>query len=47
VVTAKQITALDRAALNSGSEQVTHIAEKTSFNQISFIDEVRRALVTH
>jgi CheY-like chemotaxis protein len=47
VVTAKQITALDRTALNSDSDQVTHITEKTSFNSISFIAEVRRALLAH
>jgi CheY-like chemotaxis protein len=47
VVTAKQITALDRTALNSDSDKVNHITEKTSFNSISFIAEVRRALLAH
>jgi len=47
VVTAKQITALDRAALNSNSDQVTHSVKKPGFNRVSFIAEVRRALLKH
>jgi len=46
VVTAKQVTVLDRVALNSNSNQVTHIVEKTSFNRVNFIAEVKRALLT-
>ena len=33
VVTAKQITALDRAALNSNPGKVIHIVEKAGFNR--------------
>ena len=44
VVTAKQITAEDRAALNSNAGQIIHIVEKAGFNRVGFIAEVRRAL---
>jgi signal transduction histidine kinase/CheY-like chemotaxis protein len=48
VVTAKQITALDRAALNgSAAGSVIQIVEKAGFNRDSFLAEVRRALVPH
>ena len=43
IVTAKQITAEDRAALNG---QVTKIVEKSNFNQAQFLSEVRRALAS-
>ena len=45
VVTAKEITALDRAALNSNPGQTIHIVEKAGFNNAAFITEVRRALL--
>jgi CheY-like chemotaxis protein len=45
VVTAKNITALDRAALNSTSGRDVCIVEKAGFNRGSFITEVRRALL--
>jgi len=45
VVTAKQITALDRAALNSSPGKVIRIVEKAGFNHAHFVDEVRRSLV--
>ncbi len=45
VVTAKNITALDRAALNSTSGRDVCIVEKAGFNRSSFITEVRRALL--
>ena len=41
VVTAKQVTAADRARLNS---YVTTIMEKTEFSRVRFIAEVRRAI---
>ncbi len=44
VVTAKQITAQDRAALNKDRGNVIRIVEKVGLNQGRFIDEVRRAL---
>ncbi|MBC7499937.1 MAG: response regulator [Herminiimonas sp.] len=45
IVTAKQITAADRLALNSGNPaQVVQIVEKTEFNSSRFIAQVRRAL---
>jgi len=47
VVTAKQITALDRAALNSYPGKRIHIVEKAGFNRAGFIAEVRRALATN
>ena len=47
VVTAKQITAQDRAALNSNPGKVIHIVEKAGFNHVRFIAEVRRALLPH
>lgn len=47
IVTAKQITAEDRAVLNSNSDQVIHIVEKIGFNRVHFIAEVRRALLPY
>ncbi|MET3130793.1 PAS domain S-box-containing protein [Oxalobacteraceae bacterium GrIS 1.11] len=47
VVTAKQITAQDRAALNSNPDKVIHVVEKSEFSQSRFIAEVRRALLPH
>jgi PAS domain S-box-containing protein len=47
VVTAKQITALDRAALNSNPGKVINIVEKAGFNSVRFVAEVRRALLPH
>jgi CheY-like chemotaxis protein len=44
VITAKQVTALDRQALNGDTESAIHIIEKAGFNQTDFLDEVRRAL---
>jgi PAS domain S-box-containing protein len=45
VVTAKQITADDRAALSRESGTVIPIVEKAGFNRHEFMTEVRRALV--
>ncbi|MDB5930669.1 MAG: hybrid sensor histidine kinase/response regulator, partial [Polaromonas sp.] len=47
VVTAKHITAQDRAALSGPHGEVIHIVEKSGFNRVQFIDEVRRALPVH
>ncbi|MGZ3241119.1 MAG: hybrid sensor histidine kinase/response regulator, partial [Burkholderiaceae bacterium] len=47
VVTAKEITALDRATLNSNPGKVIHIVEKAGFNRVGFIAEVKRALLPH
>jgi CheY-like chemotaxis protein len=44
VVTAKEITALDRAALNDSQDTFVPKAEKAGFNRLRFIAEVRRAL---
>ena len=44
VITAKQITAQDRAALNSTPGKAIQIVEKAGFNHTGFIAEVRRAL---
>lgn len=45
VVSAKQVTAQDRAALNGNPQQLIHIVEKSGFNQARFVAEVRRALL--
>jgi len=45
VVTAKQITAADRAALDRNPGKQIHIVEKAGFNRVRFIAEVRRALL--
>jgi CheY-like chemotaxis protein len=47
VVTAKPISAQDRAALNSNAGKVIPIIEKGGFNSLGFISEVRRALRPH
>jgi CheY-like chemotaxis protein len=47
VVTAKQVTADDRAALGTNPDNVIRIVEKSGFNQALFIDEIRRALLPH
>jgi CheY-like chemotaxis protein/anti-sigma regulatory factor (Ser/Thr protein kinase) len=44
VITAKQVTALDRQVLNADPNHAIHIIEKAGFNQTDFLDEVRRAL---
>jgi CheY-like chemotaxis protein len=44
VITAKQVTALDRQVLNGDTDHVIHIIEKAGFNQSDFLAEVRRAL---
>jgi PAS domain S-box-containing protein len=44
VVTAKQITADDRAALSHESGKLIQIVEKAGFNRHEFMTEVRRAL---
>ena len=46
VVTAKIITEMDRAALNSNPDNVIHIVEKSGFNKTRFMAEVRRALLS-
>jgi PAS domain S-box-containing protein len=45
VVTAKQITAEDRATLNRNPDHVIRIVEKSGFDKLRFIAEVRRALL--
>lgn len=45
VVTAKTITAMDRAALSNNPDQVINIVEKSGFSQSRFMSEVRRALL--
>ena len=44
VVTAKQITEQDRAALNTNPDNTIRIVEKSAFNKVRFLAEVRRAL---
>jgi CheY-like chemotaxis protein len=47
VVTAKQITAAECAALSSHTDGIIRIVEKSGFNQARFLAEVRRALAPH
>jgi PAS domain S-box-containing protein len=47
VVTAKQITAQDRAALSCDAGRVIHIVEKAGINNVLFTAEVRRTLQPH
>jgi CheY-like chemotaxis protein len=47
VVTAKEITAEDRAALNGNGGPVVRIVGKAGFDRLRFIAEVRRALTAH
>jgi DNA-binding response OmpR family regulator/nitrogen-specific signal transduction histidine kinase len=44
VLTAKQVTPMDRATLNSNPDNVIHIVKKAGFDRIGFMSEVRRAL---
>ncbi len=44
VVTAKHITADDRAALSTDAGEAIPIVEKAGFNRVAFVTEVRRAL---
>ena len=44
VVTAKDVTALERAALNANRNSAVGIVQKADFNSAAFIAEVRRAL---
>jgi CheY-like chemotaxis protein len=44
VVTDKQITAEDRAVLNRTPGKVIHVVEKSGFNSVRFLAEVRRTL---
>ncbi len=44
VVTAKLVTAMDRAELNSAAGKVIQIVDKAGFNSERFIAEVRRSL---
>ena len=44
-MTAKQITAEDRAALSTSKGLSIPIVEKAAFNRVAFITEVRRALL--
>ncbi len=45
VVTSKEVTAMDRAALNCRAGQRLQILEKAGFNSQRFAAEVRRALL--
>ncbi len=44
VLTAKQVTPLDRATLNRNPDNVINIVKKAGFDRIGFMSEVRRAL---
>ena len=46
VVSAKQITAADRAELNSTPGRVIEIVQKAGISRVDFVAEVRRALVS-
>ena len=45
VVTARQVTASDRAALQRIPGQTVDIVEKSGFDRVGFVEQVRRALV--
>jgi CheY-like chemotaxis protein len=47
VVTAKDITELDRVALDRDPNRRIHVVEKSGFNRQGFLEEVRRALTVH
>jgi DNA-binding response OmpR family regulator len=47
VVTAKQVTALDRATLNNTPGKCIHIVGKAGLNRAQFLAEVNRALLPH
>jgi CheY-like chemotaxis protein len=47
VVTAKQITTQERAALNRNAGKPVHIVDKSGFDSEIFIAEVRRTLQSH
>jgi DNA-binding response OmpR family regulator len=47
VVTAKQVSAQERAALNGSAPKVIHIVEKCALNNEQFVAEVRRILRSH
>jgi len=44
IVTARQVSALERATLDSNAGKVLPIIAKAGFNSVAFITEVRRAL---
>jgi CheY-like chemotaxis protein len=44
VVTAKEITAQDRAAFNS-ADRMIHVVDRAGFNRARFVAEVKRALL--
>jgi len=46
VVTAKQITAADRAELNTTTGRVIEVIQKADINRVAFVADVRRALVS-
>jgi len=47
VITAKQVSEQDRAALLLKSDTIIHVVEKSGFDQSRFIAEVRQALLSH
>jgi PAS domain S-box-containing protein len=47
VVTAKEITAVDRACLNDSADNFIPTVEKAGLNRIRFVAEVRRALLVN
>jgi len=47
VVTAKQVTSLDRAVLNGNPGRSINIVQKAGFDRAGFVAEVRRALLVH
>ncbi|MBT9475897.1 PAS domain S-box protein, partial [Polaromonas sp.] len=47
IVTAKQVTALDRATLNNTPGKFMHVVEKAGLNRAQFVAEVKRALLPY
>jgi PAS domain S-box-containing protein len=46
VITAREVTAVDHATLTQSRGRVVHVIDKADFNRVSFIAEVKRALLT-
>ncbi|MFC5928627.1 PAS domain S-box protein [Cryobacterium melibiosiphilum] len=46
VITAREVTAADHATLTQSRGQIVQVIDKADFNRVSFIAEVKRALLT-
>ena len=46
MITAREVTAADHATLTQSHGQIVQVIDKADFNRVSFIAEVKRALLT-